>query len=220
MPATHFQPRKGFVEPIDRILEVLFGLIMVLTFTGSLSAAEAGREDIRIMLIGALGCNIAWGLIDGLFYLMGCMAEHGQDLQTLRALRETRDAETGHKLIRDFLPPLVAANMTRDELEALRVRLIATTHPDLRLPLTNDDYLGAVSVCLLVIVTTFPVAIPFLVMSDAVPALRVSNAIAVTLMFVAGYSLGKLSGLGRWKTGFGMVFLGSALVLITIALGG
>jgi hypothetical protein len=32
---------------------------MVLTFTGSLSVAEAGREDVRTMLIGALGCNIA-----------------------------------------------------------------------------------------------------------------------------------------------------------------
>ena len=41
------------LDPSDRIAEVLFGLIMVLTFTGSLSIAEAGREDIRAMLIGA-----------------------------------------------------------------------------------------------------------------------------------------------------------------------
>ena len=37
---------------------------MVLTFTGSLSVAEAGRDDVRTMLIGALGCNLAWGIID------------------------------------------------------------------------------------------------------------------------------------------------------------
>ncbi len=53
------------LEPSERIAEVLFGLIMVLTFTGSLSVAEAGRDDVRTMLIGALGCNIAWGVIDG-----------------------------------------------------------------------------------------------------------------------------------------------------------
>ena len=55
---------KHVLEPIDRISEVLFGLIMVLTFTGSLSVAEADRGEVRTMLIGALGCNIAWGIID------------------------------------------------------------------------------------------------------------------------------------------------------------
>ena len=61
---------KRVLEPIERISEVLFGLIMVLTFTGSLSAAELGRAEVRVMLIGALGCNLAWGLIDGIMYLM------------------------------------------------------------------------------------------------------------------------------------------------------
>src|SRR5204862_345440 len=63
---------KRVLDPIDRVSEVLFGLIMVLTFTGALSVAEAGREDVRTMLIGALGCNLAWGIIDGVLYLMGC----------------------------------------------------------------------------------------------------------------------------------------------------
>jgi len=57
--------------------EVLFGLIMVLTFTGSLSVAEAGRDEVRTMLIGALGCNLAWGIIDAVLYLMGSLAERG-----------------------------------------------------------------------------------------------------------------------------------------------
>ena len=56
---------------------MLFGLIMVLTFTGSLSVAEADRDDVRTMLIGALGCNLAWGIIDGVLYLMGSLAEKG-----------------------------------------------------------------------------------------------------------------------------------------------
>ena len=49
------------LDPSERIAEVLFGLIMVLTFTGSLSIADAGANDVRVMLIGALGCNLAWG---------------------------------------------------------------------------------------------------------------------------------------------------------------
>ena len=61
---------KGPLEPIDRVSEVLFGLIMVLTFTGSLRVADAGRVDVRVMLIGAIGCNLVWGIIDGVLYLM------------------------------------------------------------------------------------------------------------------------------------------------------
>ena len=64
---------------------------MVLTFTGSLSIAEAGRDDVRTMLIGALGCNLAWGIIDGVLYLMGCMAEKGRGLLTFRAVRKAAD---------------------------------------------------------------------------------------------------------------------------------
>jgi hypothetical protein len=54
---ARMQPSLRVLEPAERIAEVLFGLIMVLTFTGSLSIAEAGRDDIRAMLIGALGCR-------------------------------------------------------------------------------------------------------------------------------------------------------------------
>ena len=94
-PATEAVIHKRVLAADERIAEVLFGLIMVLTFTGSLSVAEAGREDIRAMLIGALGCNVAWGVIDAVLYLMGCLAERGRDLQTYRAVREAADPTAG-----------------------------------------------------------------------------------------------------------------------------
>src|SRR6187397_1181915 len=100
MPEETTKPSRRVLDPAERISEVLFGLIMVLTFTGSLSIAEAGREDIRAMLIGAVGCNIAWGIIDGVFYLMGVLAERGRDLATYRAVRQAADcgdAAAGHR---------------------------------------------------------------------------------------------------------------------------
>src|SRR5438045_2396201 len=84
---------KRVLEPIERLSEILFGLIMVLTFTGSLSVAEAGREDIRTMLIAALGCNFAWGIIDAVLYLMGNLAEHGRALAMFKAVREANEPE-------------------------------------------------------------------------------------------------------------------------------
>ena len=101
------EPVKSFkrvLEPNERISEVLFGLIMVLTFTGSLSVAQAGRVEVRTMLIGALGCNLAWGIIDGAFYLMGCLAEKGRDLMTYRTVRKINDSQKAQRLITDALP--------------------------------------------------------------------------------------------------------------------
>src|SRR6185437_6897077 len=100
---------KRVLEPIDRVSEVLFGLIMVLTFTGALSVAEAGREDVRTMLIGALGCNLAWGIIDGVLYLMGCLAEKGRGLHAFRAVRKATDPKEAQRLTAGALPPVIAS---------------------------------------------------------------------------------------------------------------
>jgi VIT1/CCC1 family predicted Fe2+/Mn2+ transporter len=71
-----------------------------------------------------------------------------------------------------------------------------------------------------VFAVTFPVAIPFIFVNPLVRAMRVSNAIALVLLFLCGYAFGRIAGYRRWLTGLGMVALGSALVAITIALGG
>ena len=211
---------KRALEPIDRVSEVLFGLIMVLTFTGSLSVYEAGREDVRTMLVGALGCNLAWGIIDAVFYLMGCLAEKSRDSATFRAVRETADPAQAQRLLADALPPTVASVLEPEDLEAMRQRLLKLTKPPERAGLSREDGRGALAVLLLVFLSTFPVVIPFLVMRDPVPALRVSNAIAVVLLFLAGYAFGRLAGRRPAWMGGAMVVLGSILVGITIALGG
>jgi hypothetical protein len=210
---------KRALEPIDRVSEVLFGLIMVLSFTGSLSVAEAGREDVRTMLVGALGCNLAWGIIDAAFYLMGCLAEKGRELATLRAVREATVPERAHRLIADSLP-LVGSVLEPSVLEAIRLRLKQLPEPESGARLGRDDWRGAVGVFVLVFLSTFPVTIPFIFMGDAMRAMRVSNAIAVALLFVAGYTFGRITGRPPVVVGMGMVVFGAVLVGLTIALGG
>jgi len=59
------------LEPVERISEILFGLIMALTITGdAVSVATSDHFQIRTMLLAALACNLAWGIIDGGMYLM------------------------------------------------------------------------------------------------------------------------------------------------------
>jgi VIT1/CCC1 family predicted Fe2+/Mn2+ transporter len=211
---------KRALDPIDRLSEVLFGLIMVLTFTGSLSISEAGREDVRTMLVGALGCNLAWGIIDGVFYLMGCLAEKSRALATFRAVREDGDPGRAQRLIADALPPVVASVLEPSELETMRVRLKQLPEPPERARLGGDDVRGALGVFFWVFLSTFPVVIPFIVMHNPMPALRVSNAIAVVLLFMTGYAYARHTGHRPFWVGSAMVVLGSTLVGLTIALGG
>ena len=65
-----------YLDPGERLGEILFGLIMVLTFTSTARVA-LGAEEItaRELLIAALGCNIAWGVIDGGMYIMSAMLD-------------------------------------------------------------------------------------------------------------------------------------------------
>jgi hypothetical protein len=207
------------LEPIDRVSEVLFGLIMVLTFTGSLSVVDAGRDDVRTMLIAALGCNLAWGVIDGIFFVMGRMADRGSNLATFRALQGAPAPVDGQRIVAGALPPAVAKLLQPDELEILRVRLLAMPEPDSS-RFHFSDYWGALGVFLLVFLSTFPVALPFLLIPEVRPAMRASNAVAIVLLFVTGFVFGRISQLQPVVVGLVMVMLGLALVGLTIALGG
>ena len=55
------------LEPVERLSEILFGLIMALTVTGAVSVATADRLQVRAMVVAALGCNIAWGIIASMY---------------------------------------------------------------------------------------------------------------------------------------------------------
>jgi hypothetical protein len=211
---------KRWLEPSERISEVLFGLIMVLTFTGSLSVAEAGREDVRVMLIGALGCNIAWGIIDGVLYLMGCLAQQGRDLMTYRAVRKTSDSKKAQALLAGALPPVIAGVVQPAEFEAIHQRLQKLPEPPARARLSQGDWLGALAVFLWVFLTTFPVAIPFIFMDEVGRAMRMSNAVAIVMLFVTGAAYGRCVGRSPWVFGISMVVLGGILVALTMALGG
>jgi VIT1/CCC1 family predicted Fe2+/Mn2+ transporter len=220
MSEDSIKSSKHVLDPADRVSEVLFGLIMVLTFTGSLSVAEAGRSEVGTMLIGALGCNLAWGIIDGVLYLMGCLAERRSEILTLRAVRATADPHEAHRLIAEALPQPVASVLEPADLEMLRQRLVGLPEPPERAALGKEDWLGMVYVFFHVFLSMFPVAIPFFFLKDVFLALRISNGIAMAMLFAMGYAFGGIIGRRPWVTGISMVFLGGALVGITMALGG
>ena len=138
----------------------------------------------------------------------------------MRAVRQATDPQKAQQIIADALPPLVASILQPSELETIHQRLKELPDPPDRVRLGRDDWRGFVGVFLLVFLTTFPVVIPFLFMKNALLALRISNAIAIVMLFMTGYDFGRITGRRPWLRGIAMVILGSILVALTMALGG
>jgi hypothetical protein len=213
-------PQERLLDPMERVSEVLFALIMVLTFTCSFSVADAGREQVRTMLLGALGCNLAWGIIDAVFYLMACFSARGRSILTLGALRQAASPSEAHQVIAQALPPLLVSVLSTSDFETMRERLNHVRDTPNRPRINREEWLGALGVFLLVVLATLPVIIPFALIAEARVALRVSNGIAVLMLFLAGYAFGKHAGHRPWRMAFAMVLLGATMVGITILLGG
>jgi hypothetical protein len=199
---------------------VLFGLIMALTFTGSLSAATAARDEVRTLLVAAFSCNVAWGLVDAVMYLLTTVLERGQGLRTLREIRDSGDPGRAREALRGAFPPVVADVLLTGELDDVRRRLLGQGEPPRRPRLSVRDLRGALGVFLLVTLATVPVAVPFLFVERATVALRISNGVALLLLFGFGCAMGHHAGLRPVRAGLAMLAAGTALVVLTIALGG
>ncbi|MGH6624474.1 MAG: hypothetical protein ACREBN_10900 [Burkholderiaceae bacterium] len=212
--------REPVLSPVDRISEMLFGLFMALTFVGAISVTETGREDIRAMLAAALGCNLAWGLVDAVMYLVRTITDRGRLITLLHTVRATPDIEAGRALIRHSLSKVAAGLVSDVEIEAMRGRILALPAVPERPRLKWDDMLAAIAVFLIVVASTFPVVLPFVFISDVGVAKTISRTIALGMLFFGGLALGRYAGYGSWKVGFMMAGLGAVLVGAVIALGG
>jgi len=211
---------KGLLNVVDRISEILFGLIMALTFTCTISVAEADRTEVRDMLIGAIGCNIAWGLVDAVMFILTMMAEKGHGKTILNFLRKTDQPEKAREFIADALPPIVTSVLQKEDLENMRKALLKIPESNLKIRITMKDVKMAAGIFFLVFLSTFPVAIPFAFIHNVQLALRISNLVAIVLMFICGWFLAKYGGYNKIRMGFTMTLLGIILVAVTIALGG
>jgi hypothetical protein len=220
MPEDEPRPIFGVLDPLERISEVLFGVIMALTFTCTLGVATADDIQVKTMLIGALGCNLAWGVIDAGVYLIARVNASGRKILMLRAMRTAANHGDARRILADALPPLLVSALSETQVDEMRQLLQKMPHETARPHLTSGDWLGALGMCLLCFLSTFPVAAPFIVFSDARTALRVSNVVAVFLLFCCGYAFGYRSGFSPWGAGLFMVVFGGAMVGVAIALGG
>lgn len=215
--------REALLDPVDRVSEILFGLIMAVTIVGSVSIAStggaSGANAGRVATIAALGCNIAWGLVDAVMYLLRTATERSR-LRSIGNQVIQSDGAAAREIIEANLPDFVRAIVGDTEIEGMRARIHALPNYRRR-TLETRDFLEALGIFLLVVIATFPVVLPFLVLSSTPFALLSSRVIAVSMLFILGFSLGRHAGYRvPLYAGLAMAALGVALIAAVIALGG
>ncbi|CAG9234593.1 conserved membrane hypothetical protein [Paraburkholderia tropica] len=226
MPARQDQPedrphrREPILNVVDRVCELCFGLFMALTFVGAVKAVTVADDAGRKMFITALGCNLAWGLADAVMYLVRTLADRGQRRKLALAVQRESNPALAVRSLRGALPDSLSPLVDDAELERMRARIAAASTLPPRAQFVRADFVGALGIFLLVVVATFPVALPFLVIADNKAALVASRVLTLVMLFAAGFALGRYTGAGGMRAGFAMIALGILLTMAIIALGG
>jgi VIT1/CCC1 family predicted Fe2+/Mn2+ transporter len=228
MASATVAPRVSFgarhLDPATRMGELLFGLIMTLTFTlgAGLVIDEEGREGVRAMLIAILGCNLAWGVIDGVLYVMSELFERGRLRRVARSVREAASDGEAESVVADEFDTLlgrVADEPTRRQLYRTVAGNLRAVDPTAN-RVTRQDLMGGLAAGWVVFACSIPAVLPFLFLDELHLALRISNAILLVLLFVVGYRTAQHTLARPWMAGAAVTLLGVGLVLLAIRLGG
>jgi hypothetical protein len=213
-----------YLDPGSHMGEVLFGLIMTLTFTlaAGIVIQEEGRAGAREMLVGILGCNLAWGIIDGVLYVLGQLFERGRFRRIGVNLRQATTAEDARQMVADELGDSLLAVTDEAGRERLYQSIVEHVRSVPALPnrVRRQDLLGGLAAGWLVFACSFPAVLPFLFLDDPRLALRVSNAILLGLLFFVGWRAARHTLARPWIAGIVFLLVGVLLVAVAIPLGG
>ena len=210
---------EPLLSPVERVSELCFGLFMAITFTGAMTVIAHGGE-VREMVITAFGCNVAWGLVDAVMYLVRTLTERARTLNLALAVRSARDAESGRRQVERALSSVASKLVTATEIEAVRARIVAMTSLPERPHLFRRDAWAAAFIFFIVLGSTVPIVLPFAFTTDVALAKNGSRLVALMMLFAAGRSLGRHAGYGGLRTGFSMMGLGAAVIVAIMAFGG
>jgi len=217
---TPKQASSSALDPVYRASEVIFGLLMAMSFIGSISVATDGREEVRTLLVAALGCNLAWGLVDAVMFLVGIKTEKRRNRVLLEKLHGSNDTAAGQALVANELSIPLAASLGEQGLEQMRQRLAAVPLALSPARINGRDLIDAFAIFMLVVLSTFPVVVPFMLTDDTARALLLSRLVALATLFIAGAILARYSSGNIWLNGLLMAAIGAGLMAAIMALGG
>jgi len=145
---------------------------------------------VRQLLHSALGCNIAWGIIDGVMYIMNCLTERSGKARLLEAVQHAPNPAAGLELVRAKVESEFEALSKPEDREALCQAIFkhATHARPIKTRVTKEDFYGALACFWLVFISCLPAAAPFLIFDQPRLALRVSNFLLIAMLFLVGHN--------------------------------
>jgi len=210
------------LDPADRLGEILFGLIMALAIIGAVRVGEEAVDN-RGLLIAIVGCNLAWALVDAVMYVLVAVFDRGRKLRLLKEVQATASDDDAleriHGELGSSLEPLVSPEVLRG-FYAEVLKTVRSDEGPKSAGVERDDLLGGVAVALVIMLATLPVVAPYVLIANTTRAVRVSEAIAVGLLFLLGHRWGKIVGSHPWGVGAALTLIGGLLVGVTVLLGG
>jgi VIT1/CCC1 family predicted Fe2+/Mn2+ transporter len=212
-----------YLDPTDSLGEVLFGLIMALTVTlGARLLTQRSEVNADELVAAMIGCNLAWGIIDAVLYLIGSVFTRNQRIRLVHKLRAAKSETEAMAAIREAFSLEDAPDLPeQDRTTFHRVVRDVLRHADTRRARLHwSDLKAAAAIVVLVSLTALPGVLPFLLLKDSYQALRVANLLQIALLFLVGFQWARYTGANPWRTGLLIVALGVALVAVSVVLGG
>jgi hypothetical protein len=210
---------EAALSPFERASESVFGILMAISVTAAFEIAVGKDIDVRELMIAALGCNLAWGLIDGVMYLLQQQFERYRQHRTIVQLRAAKSEEEFQALVREAAPPVLGQALTPDAFARIR-RVTDAYSASAPSFWTGQELRVAGLITLIVFGSTFPLVVPFMLMQDPWLAMRASHAVAVVMLFWLGWGLGRWSGASPLASGVIFATVGVVLAVSCVALGG
>ena len=185
-------------------------------------ASGEGVLSARIIIFAVLGCNIAWGVVDGIMYVFNNLLERGR-LSKFVSYVKSYNPEKTIPIVENEIESSIFSSLDHEEKKRLSAELlksISKVQPK-KAHITRDDVFGAFASFLLVFASGFIVVVPFFFLPNNVYlALKLSNLASIIILFTVGYQWAKYTDRNKIRTGAGMVLIGFVVAAVTILLGG
>ena len=145
---------RRYLDPTWRLSEIIYGILIVMTFTlafrsidsPAFNSAQLAQEAVRRMFLAAMGCTIAWGMIDAVMYILLSLFERATDQRLVRAVQSAPTESAAIEAIRDEMDEELSVVDEGDRQALYRTLYNGLQDVPLkRVSVTRDDVMGAAS---------------------------------------------------------------------------
>lgn len=221
---------KDYLYPHERLVEILYGLVIALTITSAVRVISGGgTPNINLMVTTSLGAGVSWGLIDAMLYILVVIFRKHRYTRIACKITSAKDeAEALASIQRDLEDSLVGTLDAEDQKSVYRLVLHAQrrsnkagyTRQPKSIPIVREDVFGAVQVFFAMLLATLVVVVPLWIFEPPHVAVLASNIVAFVALFVVGFIWAKHTNIRKALFGLVLVTLGVAIVGISLVLGG